>query len=459
MFRNGRQARVERSKCVASIGRLTALQLVEPSEGWDFVSRIELAESVDEVSLFIRLEAGATGFAPPSRPTPNFPKCGRELMAIARWTVQGTPVTTNVVEFRDGRSAGSQLAGMILSPSRRLPILAVSQDTTRPLPPGLASNLARETVGLATVVSLDPETAFALTDRVGQRLSCFHGGLRLYWPRVDQRTDPFAHPLWTWERLVSSAPSAAEAADRITAQLKRMLMEQSVEVIRRPAVFDVIRETAIREAFDSRIKEAVSQSDFKALAEDYAKDNDRLRKENSALRDQLDRLRTDLENERSMRAVPNEEFAPETEYPPGTPTEAVVRAKERFESTLVFGADVFIGVKRLAGTAGPPDKVFWHLEQLAVLADARRQGPLGKDPVQWLNGRGAITSGEGERVENNKTERQARTWDRGDGSRGVFLLHTKPNDSTSPDKCVRIYFDWCEKRQKYVVGWVGPHPL
>ncbi len=53
---------------------------------------------------------------------------------------------------------------------------------------------------------------------------------------------------------------------------------------------------------------------------------------------------------------------------------------------------------------------------------------------------------------------KARTWDDGAGARREFELHLKPAEGTSPDRCVRIYFDYDETAQRAVVGWIGRHP-
>jgi len=37
-------------------------------------------------------------------------------------------------------------------------------------------------------------------------------------------------------------------------------------------------------------------------------------------------------------------------------------------------------------------------------------------------------------------------------------MHLKPNDALSPDRCVRIYFDWDDATRQVIVGWVGRHP-
>jgi hypothetical protein len=77
--------------------------------------------------------------------------------------------------------------------------------------------------------------------------------------------------------------------------------------------------------------------------------------------------------------------------------------------------------------------------------------------IEWFAGNGISASYESETVVNNKAERQRRTWNDGKGKR-MFSAHLKPNDGTSPDRCIRIYFEYDEDEGKVIIGWVGRHP-
>jgi len=68
--------------------------------------------------------------------------------------------------------------------------------------------------------------------------------------------------------------------------------------------------------------------------------------------------------------------------------------------------------------------------------------------IKWLNSRGVIASGESETVLNSTTEQKARTWDDGTGAKRPFNSHLKPSEAIHPDRCVRVYFDYDEKRAK-----------
>jgi len=149
----------------------------------------------------------------------------------------------------------------------------------------------------------------------------------------------------------------------------------------------------------------------------------------------------------------------ESKEAPKTVQEAKASAALLFANDLIFGADVNRGIAGLDEQAGPPSKILFFLEKLANLAKERREGRLVVSLLQWLRGQGIPSSGESETTKKNSAEMKKRTWEFGNGDTTEFDLHLKPKEGTSPDRCVRIYFEWCEKRKKFVVGWIGRHPV
>jgi len=145
---------------------------------------------------------------------------------------------------------------------------------------------------------------------------------------------------------------------------------------------------------------------------------------------------------------------------PKTPRDALARARELHggpRGPLVFGADVEVGIADLAADAGPPDKILDHLGHLAELAQARREGPLGRTMVMWLRAHNVDVSSESASTRSCASAQQRRCWH--DGHRvHEFSFHTKPNNNTRPDRLVRIYFDWDSEREVIVIGWIGRHP-
>jgi len=268
----------------------------------------------------------------------------------------------------------------------------------------------------------------------------------------------------TASRLMDSVPSTKVAADRICRVLRRKIMGVPAFASRRSPVFDRVRRAARHQEIARHSKQATDLADYQKLAEDYAAANEALEEENDVLRGEVSRLDQVVANLElahayvSQQSGDSDSLSEENTVPPATVAEAVERAKVDYSDDLVFGDSVESGIEELYSTAGPPDKILLWLAQLATLSRAKRQGDLGKDMITWLKDHGVTASGESPTIRKNATEKKKRTWDFGNDTRQVFELHAKVSDGVSRDKCVRIYFDWCDERKQLVIGWVGPHP-
>lgn len=150
-----------------------------------------------------------------------------------------------------------------------------------------------------------------------------------------------------------------------------------------------------------------------------------------------------------------------------TVQERVEQAKRNFKG-LLFGDDVDRGVSGLDPRGAAPKKVYLHLSVLNDLADKlRRDEPLGCTEMTWLRKKGCRASGES-KTTINKGLRKLQV-----GALQVeFPKRTKPKDSTHPDKCVRIHYEWGETlikklsiggelgeqmRGRIFIAWVGRH--
>ena len=256
-----------------------------------------------------------------------------------------------------------------------------------------------------------------------------------------------------------------DAANRIRRIIRTKLFSLSTLAFARPAVFDRIESQSRREALDRLRQEAKRDPELDELYDSIDADNQRLKKEKKELEATVAALEADLararENFRLVEEFREDEgdLAPESETPPETVAEAVDAAKLRFVDDLIFGDDVERGVGDLAPSAGPPDSVLKHLSKLAQLAQALKSGSIGKRPIgSWLLENGIQNSKEKPLTRNNKREQQKRTWSDGLGQRRTYEAHTKVNESTGPDRCVRIYFDYDQEAARITIGWVGRHP-
>lgn len=457
---DGRVATIDRVVLKSSRGQLTELVVTEPRpDGW-FRTAIAVAESEGTVAISVGLSAAATALAPVYVDV-RCPRLVRDLLSPpSAWHYQGTPVASTPIDFK-GEVGGDGFIALAWDPARSVPVVAVSDEYGSVLHPGIVEHLAGDLAGLAVVARLDPQASWRVTRRKGKEWSCYSGAIRLFWPRIADGDSPYRHPLWTPTRLLGSMPDTEMAAERIRRELRRRILGQSAFAVSEPPLLPMLRRAAREEELSALRAKATADANYKALADEYFEAATKANEIIAQRDDEIEELRAKirgLQYALQSKRDEHEEIEPDTETPPSTVEDAVLVAMEELDDDLVFGGAVTDGISTVARDAGPPEKILSYLRVLRDFTRARRKGALGTTAVKWLQDRGAIASGESETVRNSPKEQQARTWDYGNGERKTFDLHLKPSDATAPDRCVRIYFDYDETRQKTVVGWVGRHP-
>jgi hypothetical protein len=259
-------------------------------EGRRFVAAISVTNGADRVSIYCTLSVGSDRtLVNPLEYDPKCPKVIRDLLQKPERWFHGF---TRVSPMRQlvGFEAGEALAAELKHPDRTIPFVAVSADGDVLALPALDQQLAYDLGGIANVVRLDSDAAWALTDYLGKSLSCFSGAVRLYWPKLSIHDNPYRHPLWTSERLRSAAGGLEVTTIRFRKQLRTLVMGASALSVVRPREIDSIREAASRRIYAALKRRASSLEDFENLSELYASDNDKLRLENDTLRASVESL-------------------------------------------------------------------------------------------------------------------------------------------------------------------------
>jgi hypothetical protein len=463
LYPDGRRALLEDVEIDIGQAGLQSYELMEPIPSGRLTTRLEVAFAETGVAVGCELRVGSDGN--PVSPVLFDVSCPRVLREILTtevpWLYGGALIPKSPVRWA-GTAGGADLATSVLSPERQLPIVVISELQGLVLYPDITARIASDLAGLAIVGQADDEATWDVSARLGVMFSCYRGAIRLYWPRLSLQDDPYRHPLWTAQRLMERVPDSRTAADRIRRILKRQIMSVAVFTVRSPALIVDVQQREREQRFSAQRQQLREAEDYRELAESYAREVAELNQELQARDERIEDLQRQLANVltayQSWRPeIETEEISPETALPPSTVAEVVARARQDYADALLFGDDVDTGVRGLAEDAGPPDKVLLYLSTLADLARTRRSGSLGTSVIAWLNQRNISASAESETVTNSATERQRRTWHDGT-TRRPFVLHLKPAEATTPDRCVRIYYDWDEQRQQYIVGWVGRHP-
>lgn len=260
------------------------------AEGRVFEASISITNAGDKVAVYSTLEVGSDSTQ--VSPVEAKPKCPRIVRTLLQLPVQWKHGFTEIRRLKrvQGFDAGEGLAAELKHPERTLPFVVVSQESAGPALPDLDNQLAFELAGIANVVVVDTDAAWALTDHLGARLSCYAGAVRLYWPRMTINADPYHHPLWTATRLRAESNDLAETRDRLLSHSRSLVMRASALSVVRPPEIDDIRSASSRRAFAELRQKANSVQDHVELAALFEKDNDELRRANEELNAQVTSL-------------------------------------------------------------------------------------------------------------------------------------------------------------------------
>ena len=145
-------------------------------------------------------------------------------------------------------------AGRVLFQSRRLPIVAVSQDgrgNTVIDPARLQQYLS----GVASVAAYDRAAPRVLWQHFGRALACHGGDIRVYWPGCALHDESKVHKVWRWREVDNLG-------------FHRLIRQLQGECLRRVApafdrdMFESIRWTVEREKLRMRLAEFEEQSRY-----------------------------------------------------------------------------------------------------------------------------------------------------------------------------------------------------
>ncbi len=354
----------------------------------------------------------------------------------------------------------SAFLDLLYHAERRHPILFVSAKNIddRPVidPRPIASALS----GLAyTFVASDRFPSLALKDRLPERLNCWDGAIRIYWPGFRSTDPPLRHRLWT-NRLVSEIERQLNGRGFRGFILERVAGFSSFNVHDDFLTWDTLLSRNRRQL----LARAANQGDYEQLATDYAADNDVLRQQVQQLRQQLKQHSQDLEQSRneteSWRQAyeaerRGQQAGDELDLPVTNVAEAIQRATVDFPDALVFA----LNNRSDANTPfEAPDEVYSALTFLATTyRDARRGARPCPDIDNAL--RTEIDAWTYRGGQSEITMTTYRGWYQCSDQGKTYWLGEHVGTGSSKDArfTIRIAFAWDDDRKKVVVGFIGQH--
>ena len=259
-------------------------------DGRRFSASLSVTVGAKTVVLYATLEVGSVSTqVSPIDADPKCPRVVRNLLGLEGAWYHRESRLRGLKHVR-GFDEGETLALEINHAERTVPFVVISTVSGHPALPRLDERLAYDLAGLANVFTVDEAASWALTDNLRKPLSCYSGAVRIYWPQLRLSDDPYRHPLWTANRLLSLDSDARIACDRFRRQMRRRIMRASAISVVRPREIDEIRNAATQAEFARMKAKAKSLEDFKDLADSYANDNDALRQEITRQEDEIEAL-------------------------------------------------------------------------------------------------------------------------------------------------------------------------
>jgi hypothetical protein len=255
---NGQFTRITIS---SNLGTLKKIGLIESTHtGAIFITSLILAAAKDRVFVYSDLSAtpGESMLAPINI-SPRCPHIIRNIIdSFQDWKFSGQTLPSSMVFDAKSDEMAELLCDEILSKQRKLPMLVISTDEDEIVWNDLHTLAAEQLTGLAEVSEVGAQSSWVLTDRLGQRNSCYLGAVKLYWPGVPEgKTIPGI--TWTSTRLKSFGISAS-GRNKFLNALRREIMSISALTISSPGIFREIKVSAEKERIlaleaDAREKE------------------------------------------------------------------------------------------------------------------------------------------------------------------------------------------------------------
>ena len=438
-----------------------------------WVTEAMLATSgLQMAQLGFRLHCVTLGDAAPfSRTVPRF------MRAVAKnhnvWLDRlEIDLHAHVVETEDDTDA---LVRLLVDQERHAPVVGISMEENSGDDRALmdADRLASAVFGAGHVRLLTRRASFALTNRIGKRLSVFNGAIRIWWPAFSpDGSDPYDQPLWLDEvvREAGETKTLSVVADRVLrASAGRRDADDAIPSFAeaRRVAATISREAAASSGrsaseliqlyevelagLDEELKDAKAESaELIALANDERKtaivERDQARGELYALRARLE----EMEKSRRRR-----EQEPDIEIPENF--DGLAEWSELYISNTidVLPRAVYAAKKSLFDD--PP------LAYRALLLMHETYVPMRRSGSQTLKERwesGLQRLG----LDCSPAHSSARAGENPDdyfvkygGRRREIDMHLKGGNSRDPRYCFRLYFFWDDESKRAVMASLPSH--
>ncbi len=332
-----------------------------------------------------------------------------------------------------------RLVTWLVEEERRLPVVVVSRTRESGSVRVDASALARELAGIAHVrVLSSTQASWTLTEFVGPSLSTWDGAVRVYFPGFTTQDDPYRHRFWLGDRVHNG----------LVARLRSWFGMLAASRTAEHPVHEQLR--ADRHA---RLAEAIASSDT-AFLEEYIGELetggqrqrleiDELKEQNAVLTRTVERSDDELEAVRSnfaeiQRSMPARQVRIPAEVEEGPLTvEAAIddiarQLRTRFYRERVGITPQAVDAGRDFSSYNSPEELLRATHTVIEAGALYHDNKLGTSPMDYFAQRGF-------------------------GYGAQPQPHLKVDDNTSPDQCLRIYWEDDHEARRWTITHIGRH--
>lgn len=420
--------------------RLVTLR--QPDDGDDSLVWIsEVSLGIPEAPLLagvrVRLEATPGSALTPLEYEFGTPAIVRTLLREFTVLDGGERTEPRYVEL--GNSMVESLVTWLVSEERRLPVVVVARTRESGSVRVDVGALAKELAGIAHVrVLSSAQASWTLTDLIGQSLSAWDGAVRVYFPGFTTQDDQYRHRLWLGDRVDNG----------LVARLRSWFGTLAASRTAEHPVHEQLRIDR-----HARLTEALESSDT-AYLKDYIslleeaeerqrKDIDELKEQNAVLTRNVERSRDELDTMRAsfaemQRSMPSRQRRVPAETDDGPLTvEAAIDDIALQLSTRLYKDRVGITPQALDSGRDfasyySPRELLRAVHTVIEVGALYHDNKLGTSPMEYFKQRGF-----------------------GYGAQPGH--HLKVDENTSPDQCLRIYWEDDPEARRWTIIHIGFH--
>jgi hypothetical protein len=167
LIHDGRIAELSVTQTNSAAGQITESIITEPTPGGSFRTAISVANGPNLTVVSCELSAGSQSLMPLWVDV-YCPKVIRDVLAIpAGWSYNLSRLHGEPQIYR-GASGGNEFITEVWSPSRSVPVIAISEEYGLVLHRGITEEIAADLAGLAVVTQLDAEASWQVTSVKGK---------------------------------------------------------------------------------------------------------------------------------------------------------------------------------------------------------------------------------------------------------------------------------------------------